>query len=145
LFADRERVYVREVEVPAAGGVGTARAIAHAYSVFATGGQEIGLRQETLQTLMAPAVPPLRGFHDECLDSEWALSLGFQKPGRGSPFGHPGAFGAPRWGGSFGFADPESGVGYAYVMNRMSAGQGVEPREEALREALYGVIGRPVG
>ncbi|MGE5446077.1 MAG: serine hydrolase domain-containing protein, partial [Ignavibacteriales bacterium] len=35
---DKERVYARNFEVPSGGGVGTARAIAHAYSVFATGG-----------------------------------------------------------------------------------------------------------
>jgi len=38
-------------------GVGTARAIAHAYSVFATGGTELGMRRETLDLLAAPAPP----------------------------------------------------------------------------------------
>jgi hypothetical protein len=56
------------------------RAIAQAYSVFATGGRELGLRQETLRELMAPAVPPLRGFYDEFLKFEVPFSLGFQKP-----------------------------------------------------------------
>jgi DNA-binding NarL/FixJ family response regulator len=46
--------------VPSGGGVGTALAIAHAYSVFATGGSELGLRQETLDLLAAPATPPAR-------------------------------------------------------------------------------------
>ena len=143
VFFDRERVYVRDVEVPAANGIGTARAIARAYSAFAAGGRELGVRQETLDALMAPAVPPRFGFQDECLRLPWELSLGFQKPNAISPFGHPAAFGAPGWGGSFGFADPEVGLGYAYVMNRMNAGQGREPREEALRQALYGIIGKP--
>jgi CubicO group peptidase (beta-lactamase class C family) len=35
---DERRVYARNFEVPSGGAVGTARAIAHAYSVFATGG-----------------------------------------------------------------------------------------------------------
>ena len=56
--------------MPSGGGVGTARAIAHAYSVFATGGRELGLRQETLDLLAAPAIPPTRGFYDECLKGE---------------------------------------------------------------------------
>jgi len=142
---DRERVYVRNVEVPAGSGVGTARSLARAYSVFATGGHELGVRQETLAALMAPAVPPLRGFHDECVLTDWELSLGFQKPNAVIPFGRPGAFGAPGWGGSFAFADPEVELGYAYVMNRMNAGQGYEPREEALRSALYSVLGHPAG
>src|SRR5262245_50458187 len=44
---DPRRVYARDFEVPAGGGVGTARAIAQAYGVFATGGRELGLRAET--------------------------------------------------------------------------------------------------
>ncbi|HLO00235.1 MAG TPA: serine hydrolase domain-containing protein, partial [Pyrinomonadaceae bacterium] len=44
---DEQRIYARNFEVPSGGGVGTARAIAHAYSVFATGGRELQLRQET--------------------------------------------------------------------------------------------------
>ena len=36
-----ERIYARNLEVPSGGAVGTARAIAHAYSVFATGGREL--------------------------------------------------------------------------------------------------------
>jgi CubicO group peptidase (beta-lactamase class C family) len=39
---DRERIYARNLEVPSQGGVGTARAIAKAVGVFATGGKELG-------------------------------------------------------------------------------------------------------
>ena len=63
---DERRVYARNFEVPSGGAVGTARAIAHAYCVFATGGRELGLRKETLDLLAAPAIPPTRGFRDEC-------------------------------------------------------------------------------
>ena len=42
---DEQRIYARNLEVPSGGGVGTARAIAHAYGVFATGGRELGLRR----------------------------------------------------------------------------------------------------
>lgn len=142
---DKERIYSRNLEVPSQGGVGTARAIAKAYSVFATGGSELGLRQETLQALMAPAVPPLHGFYDECMKREWSLSLGFAKPSQAYSFGHPGAFGTPGMGGSFGFADPQAGLGYAYVLNRMGAKQGGDPRDLALREAMYRSIGQPIG
>jgi CubicO group peptidase (beta-lactamase class C family) len=138
---DQETIYSRNLEVPSQGGVGTARAIAHAYSVFATGGHELGVREETLQALMAPAVPPLHGFYDECLKREWQLSLGFAKPSLGYPFGHPSAFGTPGAGGSFGFADPHAGMGYGYVMNRMSSAQGGDPRDVALRTEFYHSIG----
>ena len=59
---EEQRIYARNLEVPSGGGVGTARAIAHAYSVFATGGRELQLRPETLQALSAPAIPATHGF-----------------------------------------------------------------------------------
>jgi CubicO group peptidase (beta-lactamase class C family) len=133
---DTERIYSRELEVPSQGGVGTARAIAKAYCTFATGGSELGLRRETLQKLMEPAVPPKLGFYDECLKIEWELYLGFLKPCPAYPFGSPAAFGTPGAGGSFGFADPQKGIGYAYVTNQMGIYQGKDPRELALRRAF---------
>ena len=47
LAHDSQCIYPRNLEIPAGGGVGTARALAHAYSVFASGGKELGLRPET--------------------------------------------------------------------------------------------------
>ena len=122
--------------MPSGGGVGTARALAKAYSVFATGGKEIGLRKETLEHLMAPAIPPIKGFHDECLKVEVQFSLGFSKPNPKFLIEHPSSFGAPGMGGSYAFADPNAKIGYAYVMNKMGA-QLVDSREEALRRAVY--------
>jgi CubicO group peptidase (beta-lactamase class C family) len=142
LLLDRARICARNLENPSGNGVGTARAIARAYSVFATGGRELGLRRGTLQALMAPASPSLHGFYDEVMKKEMALSLGFLKPCRTYPFGQPGAFGAPGHGGSFAFADPEAGLGYAYVANRMGAKQGGDPRESALRQAFHRAIGQ---
>ena len=85
-------------------------AIARAYGAFATGGRELGLRPETLQLLAAPAIPPARGFYDECMRShDTRFSLGFMKPSPEWPFGHPSSFGAPGSGGSLGFADPAAG------------------------------------
>ncbi len=141
---DTDHIYSRDLEVPSQGGVGTARAIARAYSVFATGGAELGLRQETLQQLMAPAVPPKYGFYDECLKIVWTLSLGFLKPCPAYPFGSPEAFGTPGAGGSFGYADPSMRVGYAYVTNQMGVYQGKDPRELALRNAFHRAIGQPL-
>ena len=137
LSLDPEHIYARNLEIPSGGGVGTARAIARAYSVFATGGKELGLRQETLQALMAPPIPAQAGFYDECLKREIAFSLGFLKPCPAYPFGFPDAFGEPGAGGSFGFADPRSQVGYAYTPNRMAATQGGDPRDLALRRAFF--------
>jgi CubicO group peptidase (beta-lactamase class C family) len=134
---DDTRVYARNFEVPSGGGVGTARAIAHAYSVFATGGHELGLRPETLALLSAPAIPPTRGFYDECMKGTVEFSLGFMKSSPGWPFGSPGSFGFPGSGGALGFADPTAGVGYAYVTSQMGTRVTGDPRDVSLRGALY--------
>jgi CubicO group peptidase (beta-lactamase class C family) len=133
---DEASVYARNLEVPAGGGVGTARAIARAYSAFATGGRELGLRSDTLQVLRAAAVPSVHGFYDECVKGEMQYALGFFKPGPTMPFGHDGSFGAPGAGGAMGYADPHAEVGYAYVTNRMGTSLPLDPRDVALRNAL---------
>jgi CubicO group peptidase (beta-lactamase class C family) len=140
---DERRIYARNFEVPSGGVVGTARAIAHAYGVFASGGRELGLRQDTLDLLAAPATPPTCGFHDECLKCEVQFSLGFMKPSVIWPFGNPSSFGSPGAGGSLGFADPAAGIGYAYVTSQMGTALTGDPRDVALRDALYAVLERP--
>ena len=138
---DVEQIYARNLEVPSGGAVGTARAIAHAYSVFATGGRELGLRKETLDLLAAPAIPPARGFYDECMKVVGGqFSLGFMKPSPIWPFGSRKSFGSPGAGGSLGFADPEAGVGYAYTTSQMGTALTGDPRDVALRDALYSAI-----
>jgi CubicO group peptidase (beta-lactamase class C family) len=137
---DPQRIYARNFEVPSGGAVGTARAIAHAYGVFASGGRELGLRQETLDLLAAPATPSANGFYDECIKGEVRFSLGFMKPSPTWPFGSAASFGSPGSGGSLGFADPRAGVGYAYVTSQMGTTLTGDPRDVALRDALYAAL-----
>lgn len=146
LAHDARRIYARNFEVPAGGGVGTARAIARAYGVFATGGRELALSPDTLQALAAPAVPPARGFYDECMKGEGVyFSLGFMQHGPVWSFGSPGSYGMPGTGGSLGFADPAQGLGYGYVTSRVGTSVTGDPRELALRHAVYRVIGGAAG
>ena len=141
VYQDEARVYARNLEVPSGGAVGTARGIAHAYGVFASGGRELGLRQKTLDLLAAPAVPPTRGFYDECMKVDGAqFSLGFMKPSATWPFGSARSFGSPGAGGSLGFADPEAGIGYGYVTSQMGTALTGDPRDVALRNALYSAV-----
>jgi CubicO group peptidase (beta-lactamase class C family) len=133
---DPSSVYARNLEVPSGGGVGTARGIARAYSVFATGGRDLHLRTDTLRLLAAPAMPPAFGFYDECMKSEAEFSLGFMKSSATWTFGSRAAFGSPGAGGSLGFADPVAGLGYAYVTSQMSTALTGDPREVALRRAI---------
>ena len=141
LPVDRERGYPRNAKVPSGGGIGTARALAKAYGVFATGGKELDLRAEALEQLMAPPVSPTQGFFDEVMKTEnLRLSLGFMKPSPQAPFGLPSSFGMLGFGGFLGFADPHAQTGFAYLTNRAELYL-MDPRQNALRTAMFRSIG----
>lgn len=138
---DEDHIYTRNYEVPSGGGVGTARAIAHAYGDFAAGGKELGVREETLKELKAPPIAPLKGFRDVALKIDTCYSLGFSRSLPKHAFGSPSAYGMPGTGGSFGFADPEYEIGYGYVLNGFGTSFPTDPRSDALCAAMYRSIG----
>jgi CubicO group peptidase (beta-lactamase class C family) len=125
------------LELPASNGVGTARSIATVYGDLAIGSPGLGISDATLANLREPAQDPAKGRFDLVLKQESRFSLGVCKPWPGFEFGSPAAFGTPGAGGSFGFADPQVGMGFAYVMNRMDYYLLSDPRELALREAAF--------
>ena len=128
----------RGVEFPAAGGRGIVRDIARAYGVFATGGGALGIAPGTLAELRTPTSAPSLGIFDEVLRVRTRYALGFLKPSPDFRFGtNDAAFGTMGAGGSFAFADPDAGLGFAYAMNRMGFHVWSDPRERALREAVY--------
>jgi len=130
-----------EIELAAGNGVGTARAIARAYSVFAEGGAELGITPETFALITEPPVVPRP--MDEVVGLPSYFSLGFMRPGPEVWFGSSQrAFGAPGAGGSFAFADPDARLGFAYVMNKLDFYLTDDPREKPLRDAVYRAIRR---
>jgi CubicO group peptidase (beta-lactamase class C family) len=133
----------RAVENPAGGGIGLVRSVAKAYSELAMGGGELGLSAATLADVMAPPRPPTVVARDLVLFTDASFSLGFARPGTGFRFGSsPRAFGHPGAGGSFAFADPDLGLSFAYAPNRLGHHLRDDPREKALRDALYRCIER---
>ena len=132
---------IRALEVPAGNGTGTARSLAKLYGVAAAGGAELGLTTDVFEALKAPAVTPTGGVRDFLGKADTLYSLGFNKPTSKWVFGSSStAFGTPGAGGSFAFADPDTGVGFAYVMNRMGMYPFSDPRELDLRQALFGDV-----
>ena len=128
----------RTVEMPGFNGMGNARAVAKLYGSVAIGGSELGMTAPTLDALMRPATPPTDGLRDKVLHVDTVFSLGFVKPFQKWIFGSSEkAFGTAGTGGSFGFADPDTGIGFAYVMNRMGYHPWSDPRELALRQSLF--------
>ncbi len=130
---------VQRVELPAANGHGTARAMAKLYGAAAVGGAKLGLNKSTMDALLQSARPPREGLRDEVLRVDTQFSLGYIKPFPRFRFGTAAgqAFGTPGAGGSFGFADPDAGIGFGYAMNRSGFHLWDDPREQALRDALY--------
>ena len=131
-YNDRE---MRRIELPASNGIGQVRSIAKAYGEFATGGAKLGIDEVTMRALTDAAAPPSGGMYDLVLHDDTVFSLGFLKPWHAFEFGSERAFGTPGAGGSFGYADPDLGLGFGYAMNRMDYYLYDDPRERALRTA----------
>jgi CubicO group peptidase (beta-lactamase class C family) len=139
---DSDQPRYHAAEIPAAGGIATARGLAGMYRPLAAGGGSL-LSAETLagaiQVYGATAV-------DASLLTPVRFALGFTRsvgvvgPGDtlvlgGGAFGHSGS------GGSIGFADPDAGLAFGYVMNQMGSGIGLNARGQSLVDATYRALG----
>jgi CubicO group peptidase (beta-lactamase class C family) len=134
----------RTAAYPGFGGIGTASALAKFYAMLACGGIWEGRRILEPATMKDLRNSGVQG-KDRVLLMETAFSCGFMRD-PGSASGHKtrptfgpslSAFGHPGAGGSVAFADPETGVGFAYVMNQMAPGVLPNQRASSLIEALY--------
>lgn len=131
----------QRVEMPSGNGIGDARSIAKVYSIFANGGDEFNFSEETFSMLKQDAIVPPEGAFDIVMGLYTYFAYGFLKPGPNLEFGiNREVFGTPGAGGSYGFADPKHQVGYAYVMSKMGLYLVNDPREVALRKAMYRCI-----
>jgi CubicO group peptidase (beta-lactamase class C family) len=129
---------LRVLEMPGMNGMGTARSVAKLYGIAATGGSELGFSPTVREALEGPAVPPTMGVRDKVMHFDTSYSLGLGKPMSTFVFGSSDkAYGWPGAGGSFGFADPDTGIGFGYVMNNMRFAMLDDPRHVALRQALF--------
>lgn len=143
-LAKAERFTQRHVltpELPSSNGVGTARSIAALYGAAATGSPKLPIDAVTLEEIAEPvAAAPVA---DVLLLAKRAFALGFSRPVPGNWFGTDAgrAYGTPGLGGSFGFADPDARLGYAYAPNRLGIRLSDDPREVALRRAVYASLG----
>ena len=123
----------RAAEIPSANSHATARAVAQIYDAL-NGGRLLEA------DILADAIAEHSSGADFVLGRPSRFGLGFQltQPERrlgpnARSFGHFGA------GGSLGFADPDAGIAFAYVMNR-SGPRWQNPRNRALVDALYSCL-----
>ncbi len=102
-------------EIPAANGVATARALARMYGAIANGG-----RIDGTQFLSSRTTAALVGRRSLRLDHSMVMPLSFHLGYHGLPI--PGVlpgFGHVGLGGSLGWADPQTGLAFGFVHNRL--------------------------
>lgn len=120
-------------EVPAANGITTARSLAKMYA--AQVGEVDGVRLMNDATVANAIVEQSSG-PDAVLMIPTRFGLGFFLQSDFSPLMGPRSFGHAGAGGSLGFADPDSGIGFGYVMNKMSSNLSGDPRTIGLVDAI---------
>src|SRR5213596_1757094 len=131
---------IRAKSIISFGGIGSAAALAKVYSMLANGGKLEGQTFFSEGTIAWMTTALADGI-DRVFQIPTAFSAGFMKDARNKMpriFGpSPSAFGHPGAGGSNAFADPENGIGFAYVMNQME--QSLLPNEKSRRlvDAVY--------
>lgn len=131
----------RRASIPSTNGHGTARGVAKLYDTFMNvdadhgGFVGPGLRTEATATMVEGT--------DRVLGKPSRFGLGFQlsQPTRRIGAGQAG-YGHFGYGGTLGFADPESGIAFGYLMNRPGE-RWQTPRTNALVEALFASLGQP--
>lgn len=130
----------RRAEIPSANGHATAPALARLMGALAAGGWLDGEMILSPALIAEMARERIAG-QDLVLPFEMSWGAGVMRNGPLKPWG-PGeaTFGHSGWGGSCAFADPETGLAGAYVMNKQSAHLLGDPRARRLIEAAYSVL-----
>jgi CubicO group peptidase (beta-lactamase class C family) len=133
----RDQAEWRRAEIPSANGHATAPALARLMGALANGGWLDG------EVVLSPALigeASRERIHGQDLVLPFVMSwgAGFMRNSAVKVWG-PGedTFGHSGWGGSCAFADPETGLAGAYVMNKQSSRLLGDPRSIRLIEAAY--------
>ena len=123
----------RMAEIPAANGHGTALALATVFGAVTDGSERL------ISARTVEAARTGNGVHtDLVLGFPIEFGLGFGLSSTEHHFGpNPAAFGHDGFGGSAVGGDPEAGVAFAYVMNRMGMNLVDDPRKMAIIDGVY--------
>ena len=124
---------ILEAEQPAANGVTNARALARMYASCL--GEVDGVRLLNDEIVDAATNEQCSG-EDAVLTSFSRFGTGYQLPQPAVPMLGPTSFGHAGAGGAIGFADRETGIGFGYVSNLLTASMANERRAGNLIAAL---------
>ena len=120
--------------MPATNGHGTAQGVARIYAALLEPGRLLS------PALLAEATRPQSEGFCPTLGEEVTFGLGFKPTTARRPFGpNPGSFGHFGTGGSLGFADPEAGIAFGYVMNHVIP-RWQSTRNRSLIDAVYAAL-----
>ena len=128
----------RGAEIPAANGHGNARALARIYGALACRGEVDGIRLLEPESITRARTEQVSGPDSTLANMPMRYGLGYMLRSDFMPLSpNPSAFGHPGAGGSIGMCDPDAGVGFGFVMNKMSQGLVGGATGFAVVEAFY--------
>ena len=139
-YLPNERAW-RAQGTPSAAGCGNARSVAKIYSALAT-----DRRLDDVEIVSEKALDAATEIQIDSADlvllfpMSWGIGFAINKS-MGAYGPSPKSFGHHGWGGSFGFADPDKGLGVAYAMNYMREPvDAPDPRFEAIIRGIYASV-----
>ncbi|WP_156727183.1 serine hydrolase domain-containing protein [Streptomyces apocyni] len=138
LNPDENAPAYRATELPASGGIATARSLAAFYAALIgpLSGHPPLLTPATIDLARAEeSAGP-----DRVLIVNTRFGLGYMLHSPASPLLSPSSFGHPGRGGPLAFADPESGIAFGYVTNGFQKGVTADPRAQALVRAVRAAL-----
>ena len=136
---DRGGAIWREIEIPSANGIGTAKAVAELYGIYAHGGMLAEKRLISEASFDALTQSRVKG-QDLVLPYITEFAAGVMRNNLGLYGPNPETLCHSGWGGSLALGDPDRRLSAAYVMNRQSNSLQADPRATRLIQALYGCL-----
>jgi len=129
---------VHASEIPAANGITNAASLARMYAATLSPIDGVQLISDATREVVTA---PVTSGPDKSLVIETKFGMGFMCNDGILPLTGPRAFGHAGAGGSIGFADPDLGIGYGYVMNQMTGSLVGDPRTAGLTAAVLACVG----
>jgi CubicO group peptidase (beta-lactamase class C family) len=138
--AGRNQNEWRRMELPSANGHATAEALAKLMGALANDGWLDGTEILSPAMILEMARERIRG-QDLVLPFNMSWGAGVMRNETETPWGPATqSFGHSGWGGSCAFADPQTRLGGAYVMNKQGTQLMGDPRPKRLIEAAYAAL-----
>lgn len=136
---DRGGAIWREIEIPSANGIGTAKGVAQLYGVYAHGGR-LGDTQIISDSAFDALTQSRVKGQDLVLPFVTEFAAGVMRNNLGLYGPNPDTLCHSGWGGSLALGDPDRHLSAAYVMNRQSNSLQADPRATRLVQAMYGCL-----